>query len=811
MKTTAGLRAILLATMATAPPAIADFGDYLGHDVVGRSLTVRSTLGELRVTAVNAAAFEVHYVEDGITQLPSFALDNAAPEIATALTENEQSLVFAIEGLTAAIGKSPVTIHYSRNGNSLLSEEHGYFAYDTIRGFRFRLDEGEKILGGGMRVLGMDRRGERMPLYNRAHYEYETHSSQMYYSLPAVMSSDKYALIFDNSASGWLDIGHREPDVLQFDAVGGRTAYIVIAGDNFPELVGRLTAVTGRQPLPPRWAFGNFASRYGYRSERQVRDVVRRFREQDVPLDTVILDLFWFGPDTVGHMGNLDWDRQAWPTAEDMIADLAADGIGVVPVTEPFILTSSKTWQDAVASGALARGPGGEPRRFDFFFGNTGLIDIFDESAQDWFWRFYARLFDQGIAGSWGDLGEPEVHPADVLHRLGGTGIEATADEVHNAYGHVWTQMLYEKQLRRYPEKRPFTLMRSGFVGTQRYGVMPWTGDVARTWGGLKPQVELGLQMSLFGLAYTHSDLGGFAEAKSFDDELYIRWLQYGVFQPVFRPHAPDYLPPEPVFRDQPTRDIVREFIWLRYRLLPYLYTLAWENSMTGMPLMRPLFFEDESDLGLIDEDRAYLWGDAFLVAPVTDPGVTSVDVRLPAGAWFDFWTDARHAGGKTVSVPVTLETIPVLVRAGSFVPMTDVVPTTRQYSSERLTLHYYADESVSESSGRMYEDDGASRTSLEDGRFELLQFTARQDEGSLAIALERHGNDYPGMPEYREVTIVIHNWTRDVACLRFGDTPLQLGRRPPARAGSAHYDRDSRRIQVKVSWEHGPAVLQIN
>ena len=394
---TGGLRTVLLAVMATAAPAVADFGDYLGHETDGPGLTVKTTLGELRITAVDAAAFEVHYVEDGVRQLPSFALDSELPEIAGAVTETAQSLEFAIEGLTATVGKSPVTIRYSRDGRSLLSEEHGYFAYDTIRGFRFRLDEGEKILGGGMRVLGMDRRGERMPLYNRAHYEYETHSSQMYYSLPAVMSSDRYALVFDNSASGWLDIGHREADVLQFDAVGGRTAYIVVAGDSYPELVGRLTAVTGRQPLPPRWAFGNFASRYGYRSEQQVRDVVRRFREQDIPLDTVILDLFWFGPETMGHMGNLDWDRQAWPTAEDMIAELAADGIGVVPVTEPFILSSSKTWQDAVAGGALARAPTGEPRRFDFFFGNTGLVDIFDEAAQDWFWQFYARLFDQGV------------------------------------------------------------------------------------------------------------------------------------------------------------------------------------------------------------------------------------------------------------------------------------------------------------------------------------------------------------------------------------------------------------------------------
>ena len=387
----------------------------------------------------------------------------------------------------------------------------------------------------------------------------------MYYGLPAVVSSDKYMIVFDNSASGWLDIGETEPDTLQFEAVGGRTAYLVIAGDDYPALIRNYTDVTGRQPLPPRWAFGNFASRFGYRSEGELRDVVRRFRRQDIPLDAVVIDIYWFGPDIQGHMGNLDWDREAWPTPEDMIADLDRDGVKTIVVTEPFILSTSKRWQDAVNHGALAKDASGDPFRFDFYFGNTGLVDVFDETARDWFWQHYRMLFDQGIAGTWGDLGEPEVHPAQARHFLSEAGIEAGADEVHNAFGHEWTRMVYENQVANYPDVRPMIMMRSGFAGTQRYGVIPWTGDVARSWGGLKPQVELSLSMGLSGLAYTHSDLGGFTHGvppdhfEPLDQELYIRWLQYGVFQPVYRPHAQDGVPPEPVFQDRETR---KSIIW---------------------------------------------------------------------------------------------------------------------------------------------------------------------------------------------------------------------------------------------------------
>ena len=567
---------VLLACMTST--AWADFGEYEGYEFDGNTLTISSTEGRLRIAAVDDAAFEVHYVGKGVKQLPSFALAPQDREFSTAIAETDGTLTIMIDGITAVVDKSPVRVSFFRDGEALVEEEHGYFAHETVRGFHFALEDGEKILGGGQRVLGMDRRGHRLPLYNKASYGYETHAEQMYYSLPAIMSSEKYMIVFDNSANGWLDIGKTDKDVLTFEAMGGRTAYIVIAGDTYPALVENYTDVTGRQPLPPRWAFGNFASRFGYHSEEEVRDVVRRFRRAKIPLDTVIIDIYWFGPDIKGHMGNLDWDRNAFPHPEDMIADFQKQGIKTITVTEPFILTTSDRWQDAVDNKALASDANGSPKTFDFYFGNTGLVDVFSDTARKWFWQPYAMLADQGIAGTWGDLGEPEVHPADALHWLSDVGIEATGDEIHNAYGHVWTRMVYENHIARDPEVRPMIMMRSGFAGTQRYGIIPWTGDVKRSWEGLKPQVELSLQGGLFGLAYMHSDLGGFADGEVFDKELYLRWLQYGVFQPVYRPHAQEHIAPEPVFHDRETRRISRDFIKLRYRLLPYIYTLAWET-----------------------------------------------------------------------------------------------------------------------------------------------------------------------------------------------------------------------------------------
>ena len=800
----AGLWALVAVVLCAT--AEADFGSYLGHELRDQQLIVRSDLGELYVTVIDDSGFEVHYRESGVQQLPSFALAGRPPQIRASFAETDDALHFSAPGLTAVIHKSPLRIEYRQGETMLLAEESGYVRSDEGIGFRFELDPGEKIMGGGQRVLGMDRRGYRMPLYNRAHYGYETESRQMYYGVPAVMSSDKYMIVFDNSASGWLDIGETEPDVLSFEAVGGRTSYLVIAGDDYPGLLRNYTDVTGSQPLPPRWAFGNFASRFGYRTEQEVRDVVRLYQRRDIPLDVVVIDIYWFGPDIQGHMGNLDWDREAWPTPEDMIADLREQGIKTIVVTEPFILSTSKRWQDAVDNGVLATDENGQPYRFDFYFGNTGLVDVFNEAARNWFWQPYRMLFDQGVAGTWGDLGEPEVHPGDIKHWLSDVEIQATGDEVHNAFGHEWTRMVYENQVADYPDMRPMIMMRSGFAGTQRYGIIPWTGDVARTWGGFKPQVELSLSMGLTGLAYTHSDLGGFTHGvppdhiKPFDQELYVRWLQYGVFQPVYRPHAQQGVPPEPVFQDRKTRNIVRDYIRLRYRLLPYNYTLAWENATTGMPLMRPLFFEDDADLTLIDAKESYLWGDAFLVKPVTDAGLDSVDVALPDGAWFNFWTGQRYEGGSTVTVPVDLETIPVLVRAGSFIPMVDDVFTTDEYSSDELTLHYYADGSVANATGTMYEDDGESRLSLEQGRHELLRFNARHHGDSLSIDLRREGGNYDGRPATRKIDIVIHNWSAPVESATFGGREISVSQ-----------NRRDNTLTAQVDWDHSAATVAIN
>ncbi|QOC23021.1 DUF5110 domain-containing protein [Wenzhouxiangella sp. AB-CW3] len=795
--------ALWFALVLLAGPALAERLEYQGHEQVGETLRIDTRRGPLVLSFRTEAVVEAFYDFEDSGEHPSRTLDPNAQAVTADLVVEDERLVFSTDQLRVKIDKSPLRLSYWRGDELLISEEGGAFLERTLRGFRFRLaDDDEKLLGGGQRVLGMDRRGHRLRLENRPDYGYGTESDQMYFSIPGVLSSRNWMLVFDNAARGHADMGSTEPDILQFEAEGGRLAYLVSAGDDFEHTLEHYTTASGRPPMPPRWALGNYASRFGYRSEQEARDVVQKHIDKGFPLDAIVIDLYWFGPDIKGHMGNLAWDHEAWPDPEGMMADFAEQGVKAILVTEPFILTTSDRWQEAVDEQVLALNMAGDPKTFDFYFGNTGLLDFFKPETGDWFWAILKDLMDQGVAGWWGDLGEPEVHPPSTKHVAG------MANEVHNAYGHHWAESIHERHVRDFPQRRPFIMMRAGSTGSQRYGMIPWTGDVDRSWDGFKPQVELALQMGLFGFGYIHSDLGGFAGDEEFDAELYTRWMQYGVFQPVYRAHAQDQIAPEPVFHDERTQRIVRDYIRLRYRLMGYNYTLAWQHSTTGLPLMRPLFYSDPGNPDYFNETNTYLWGDAFLVAPVIEPGVDSWPIRLPEGVWFDFFDGSRNDGGQVLEVPVTLDTLPVMVRAGSFVPKVDVVQSSDDYSSRNLELHYWHDRSVDRAEGEMIEDDGHARTSIEEGLFERLTFDAASVEDDLTLTLEREGS-YPGMPETRELTVVVHN-PPEVDEIRIDGARVAVeGSGVATDDGQAWLD-DAGRLHVRTDWKHPGLLLEL-
>ncbi|MDE5813906.1 MAG: DUF5110 domain-containing protein, partial [Muribaculaceae bacterium] len=299
-------------------------------------------------------------------------------------------------------------------------------------------------------------------------------------------------------------------------------------------------------------------------------------------------------------------------------------------------------------------------------------------------------------------------------------------------------------------------MMRGGTTGLHRYGVFPWTSDVSRSWGGLQAQNKLMLNSGLSGLGYMSNDVGGFAvdPDKPYDPELYVRWIQAGTFSPILRTHAQDR--PEP-YHYPAQESIIKKFIRMRYEWLPYNYTLAYENSAYGMPLMRTLNFhgdnEDKGKYANISDE--YLWGEEVLVAPVMTQGARSRKVVFPTGTWIDWNNPAKtYSGGTTATVPAPLNTLPIFVKAGSFIPQyPKKIENTSEYDPTLLTVKYFPRKEWS--NYQLFDDDRLSPTSLEDGEYQLTTFSGSKQGNEIYVNIDSQGS-YTGMPEVRMITLEI-------------------------------------------------------
>lgn len=694
--------------------------------------------------------------------------------------EENQNILYRKDKFLVKVTKKPFHISYWYKENELISEKNGYQRNDEFETLQFNITPKEILYGGGARALGMNRRGNRLQLYNKAHYGYEEKSSLMNFTMPLVYSSKQYAIHFDNAPIGYLDLDSKKKNTLTYETISGRKTYQIVAGNSWLDLIDNYTSLTGKQPMLPRWALGNFSSRFGYHSQKETENTIQKFKDEKIPVDAFILDLFWFGKDIQGTMGNLEVYKDSFPDMKGMVSKFKKQGVKTVLITEPFILSTSKKWDEAVEKNILAKDSVGNPARFDFYFGNTGIVDIYNKKGRDWFWNIYKEIRSLGVKGFWGDLGEPEVHPTWVQHASG------SANEVHNIYGHDWAKLIYEGYQKEYANERPFILMRAGYSGSQRFGMVPWSGDVNRSWGGLQSQPEIALQMGMQGMAYMHSDLGGFAGA-NLNDELYTRWLQYGVFQPIFRPHAQEEVPSEPVFRSEKAKMLAKQSIKLRYSLLPYNYQLVFENNQYGKPLMRPLFFNDKE---LKEVATSYLWGNDFLVSPVLASKVKEQQVYFPKDAvWFDFYTDEKINGNQVKKILVKESSIPTYVKGGAFIPLAKAMQTTDEYNFNIVDIHYYHDDTVNNSKSQLYNDDGETANAFEKGMFELVTFKSESNNNLLKIHFSsKIGKQYS--TSKKKFDLIIHNISNTPQKVRIGNRNVKF-----------YWSSKNKTIRIPVKW----------
>jgi len=724
----------LMAVVATGQPKTMTVND------VERRQTIT-------VTAVGEDVVRVDVVPDGWngTRLPSLALDKTAKAEVKVEQWGDISVMRTGSGMKVAYVNGSITVGC---GNSFYITDLCDRGSSTLRLLH---QGGESFYGAGERGYSLNLAGDTLINYNAQNYGYqmgEKRTKQMGITMPFVVSSKGYGILFDDFCKSSLYLGEQ----IQYTSTSPQPlSYYVINGNGRVEtVVKNFTWLVGRQELPPLWTLGYITSKYGYRDQRESEGVVDTLKREGYPLDGIVFDLYWYGKEE--DMGRLEWDREQWPDHRKMLRDFKRQGVNVVTISQPYVLTNGRAidnYRLLDPQGIFCKTDGTDTTHtVTIWVGQGGMFDVSNPATRQWLRARYKSLTDEGVTGWWGDLGEPEKHPLEIRHHNG-----LTAEQYHNYYGNEWSRIIYDMFKEDYPDRRPMVMMRAGTAGLQRYSVFPWSTDVSRSWGGLQPQVTIMLNSGLSGLGYMSHDVGGFAvdPANKRDGELYIRWLQLGLFSPVLRTHSTYHAEP---YHYTEFGDLTLRIIKQRYTWLPYNYTLAYDNAWNGLPLVRPLgLYEDDNNIGRYDGiTDQYLWGRDVMVAPVMQQGAVSRDITFPEGTWVDInHPERRYNGHTTVNYSAPIDVLPLFARAGAFIPQANYeMQNVGDYNPDKLDIIYYPCDHPS--TFTMFDDDLHSTGTLARDKHRLINFTATPQGRHTTITIQGRGNidgDTPGK-DYR-------------------------------------------------------------
>lgn len=532
------------------------------------------------------------------------------------------------------------------------------------------LTPNEHIYGLGERAASFNLRPGNYCSWNTdAAGSYSHGKDPLYIGTPIYLSLTKdsnYLVFFENSYRSYFQID----DSLKVSFSGGMLRYYVIFG-SFEMIYEQLAELVGRPCMPPRWVFGYHQSRWGYQTEVDIREVVKGFEERDLPLNAIHLDI-----DYMDKFRVFTINSNRFPEMKKLSNDLEAKGIKLVASINPAVKRDRKykVYTDGLSKDVFCKLPNGRIMNGVSWPGWSVFPDFTKPETRKWWKEQYKDLLSEGISGIWHDMNEPasfaawgdKTFPMSTSHFMDGQ--EGDHLEAHNLYGFLMTQAGYEAIQEYSPNKRPWIFSRSGWAGLQRYA-WSWTGDIDSTWESLKQTIPTILGLGLSGHTFSGVDIGGFSGNPS--AELYLRWFQLAAFLPLFRTHsAVGTEAREPWVYGEPTTSIIRNFLKLRYKLLPYLYTLAWDASQTGISPVRPIFWENPQDENLWDVDDEFLLGSGVLVAPIVHEKEYNRQITLPHGVWYSFWDDQKYIGPTQFEIPLSVETIPLFIKGGTLLPL---------------------------------------------------------------------------------------------------------------------------------------------
>jgi len=717
--------------------------------VEGNMATCSCVGGTLRFTAYGPGILHVAFYPERPVALPMWGISGQPdPEAVWTVEETKAEMQFSCGPLTIRVERdSAMFTVTNRRGGSLPACRELFLEPAEVSGEQtfhagasFDALPDEHIYGLGQHQLGwMDHAGKEVQLW----HDYQAEGGEIV-AVPFLVSSVGYGLVWDNPSRSRV-LPCRDGRTSWWSEVGEAVSFFYLAGPDAESIYRGYRTLTGATPLPPLAALGYIQCKQRYKTREELMRIARGYRGRGYPCDILVIDWFHWK-----HLGDMDLDPDFWPDPAGMNRDLSELGYQTMIACWPRFKHESAHYAELEANGWFMQDGEGETVYGTPEDRRGALIDTTNPEAAAWYWQTIRDNYaDRGFTSWWLDENEPDISP-HAFHLHAGTGAR-----IHNVYPLTHTGAVYEGH-RRDLETRPLILSRSAYHGAQCHGTTFWSSDINPTWDAFRRQIPAGLNFCASGMPYWSSDIGGWqprpkAEledasyqslllktqeaSRTADDspgeypELYARWFQFGAFCPTFRAHGTR--PENEVWSyGKAVEQILVRYLRLRYRLLPYIYSLAYQTSLTGAPFMRALFMDFPEDGMVADLKDQYMFGPAFLVAPVIEPGARTRRVWLPRGTdWYDFWTGERHTGGQALDTPAPLDRLPLFVRAGSILPMGEVVPHTGVVQTE-IRLHVYPG---ADAAFDLYRDDGLS-LEHERGAFSLTPLRWHDTDGRLEV-----------------------------------------------------------------------------
>lgn len=761
------------------------------------------TILEVRVISDKIVRFR--YAPDGKFKRDfSYAIRPDLKETLTALslTEENECFIISTSKIRVCIDKEDMRITITdMDGRIINRDEAGFhWQYYIQKGGKIvycskEIQEGECFYGMGDKAMNLNLREKRLENYGRDSYGFHRDEDPLYKNIPfyyGLHHNMAYGIFFDNTFRTLFDFGHERRNVSSFWARGGQMNYYFMYGPDLMDVARQYTQLTGTPELPPLWALGYQQSRWSYFPDSRVKEVAGEFRKRQIPCDVIHLDI-----DYMEGFRCFTFSSEYFPDPKRLTDELAESGFKTVAIIDPGIKVDPDYWvyQEGVEKNYFCRRADGAHMVGDVWPGQCVFPDFTNPQVREWWKGLFKVIAEAGIRAVWTDMNEPAVFelgtfPEDVRHDYDGD--PCSHRKAHNIYGHLMSKATEEGVKKHLMPNRSFVITRSCYAGAQRWTSV-WTGDNMATWEHLWLASIMCQRLSVSGLSFAGSDVGGFIGEP--DAELYIRWIQLAVFHTFMRTHSASNetgFDQDPWSFGEECEKIVRKFIELRYTLLPYHYTTFWQYAAEGTPMLRPLCFVAQNDPEAWHRNDEFLFGDHILVSGVAHPGQKEKKVYLPAGKWYAFWTDKRFEGAKEITVPTPLDEIPLFVRAGAVIPNYPVMQYVGEKKIDEMLLQVYfgSEEKVVST---LYEDAG-DQYGYREGDFNTIHFKTYVKDGNFVLKKKYFGRYDAG---YRQYKITVHGITSEVKSLTINGQPQDISGYLPGAPLVFHADRSFEEIII--------------